>query len=114
MAEIIQVKNCDSKVANNDAELWKKIAEESNLPQSLVTIIKHAGSSPRKSGTKMLVNADGTCYGTIGGGCVEGEAKQKAIDVARSGKTCTMTVDMTGTEAEDEGMVLRRYRYLID
>ena len=105
LAEIIQVKNSESKVANNDAELWKKIAADSELPQALVTIIKHAGSSPRKSGTKMLVQADGTCFGTIGGGCVEGEAKQKAIDVAHSGRACTMTVDMTGTEAEDEGMV---------
>ena len=105
LAEIIQVKNNFIKGSGNDSELWKMIVSESQLPQALITIIKHRGSAPRKSGTKMLVRADGACFGTIGGGCVEGEAKKRAIDVINKGKAITMLVDMTGNEAEDEGMV---------
>ncbi|MCP3940673.1 MAG: XdhC family protein [Desulfobacteraceae bacterium] len=41
------------------------------IPFALATIITHKGSTPRTSGSKMLVLFDGQLYGTIGGGLVE-------------------------------------------
>ena len=41
----------------------------------LVTLIDAAGSAPRKSGSQMLVGANGRLTGTIGGGAVELEAE---------------------------------------
>ena len=38
----------------------------------LVTVISSRGSAPRKAGTKMLVRADGSYLGTIGGGFAQG------------------------------------------
>lgn len=42
-------------------------------PCVLATIIKTRGSAPQKAGAKMLVKADGSIVGTLGGGCVEGD-----------------------------------------
>ncbi len=44
----------------------------------LVTVTKSNGSTPRKQGAKMIVLADGTFYGTIGGGVVEHYALEDA------------------------------------
>ena len=40
-------------------------------PCALVTIIEAAGSTPRKSGSKMAVNQNGETAGSVGGGAVE-------------------------------------------
>ena len=40
---------------------------------ALVTIISTVGSTPRKTGAKMLVSENLELFGTIGGGCVEAE-----------------------------------------
>jgi len=39
---------------------------------ALATVIKTWGSSPRKTGAKMAVTADGKIIGSVSGGCVEG------------------------------------------
>lgn len=51
----------------------------------LVTLIDAAGSAPRKSGSQMLVGANGRLTGTIGGGAVEYEAKTHALALWQSG-----------------------------
>ena len=42
-----------------------------NEPFAVATIMTHKGSTPRTSGSKMIVLKDRTIYGTIGGGLVE-------------------------------------------
>ncbi len=42
-------------------------------------IVEARGSTPQKAGASMLVFADGTQHGTLGGGCVEAEVKQRAL-----------------------------------
>ena len=37
----------------------------------LATVARTRGSTPRKTGAKMLVRSDGSFCGTIGGGCGE-------------------------------------------
>jgi xanthine dehydrogenase accessory factor len=53
---------------------------------AVVTIITASRSTPRGAGTKMLVRADGSIVGTIGGGSVEAEAIKLAASVIRTGK----------------------------
>jgi xanthine dehydrogenase accessory factor len=45
----------------------------------LVTIVSDSGSTPRTSGSKMIVYGDGQIVGTIGGGPVEGDAIDRAL-----------------------------------
>jgi xanthine dehydrogenase accessory factor len=45
------------------------------------TVVETRGSTPQKAGAAMLVFADGSQRGTLGGGCVEAEVKQRALRV---------------------------------
>lgn len=44
-------------------------------------VVDTRGSTPQKAGAGMLVFADGSQRGTLGGGCVEAEVKQRALAV---------------------------------
>ncbi|KLU66846.1 putative xanthine dehydrogenase subunit A [Desulfosporosinus acididurans] len=82
----------------------KRVLEQ-NIEAALVTICSVLGSTPRKPGVKMLVYADGTTVGTIGGGCGEAEARREALNVLKSRSTKLHTLNMTADIAQEEGMV---------
>ncbi len=46
---------------------------EKGEPCVMATVIHTKGSAPQKAGAKLLIRKDGSCVGTLGGGCVEGE-----------------------------------------
>jgi xanthine dehydrogenase accessory factor len=48
-------------------------------------VVETRGSTPQKAGASMLVFADGSQLGTLGGGCVEAEVKQRALGVLLGG-----------------------------
>ena len=59
--------------------------ERKGEPCVLVTVVEHKGSTPRDSGTKMLVTEQ-ACYATIGGGHLEYKALQLARDMLLNGE----------------------------
>ncbi|WP_298719747.1 xanthine dehydrogenase accessory protein XdhC [uncultured Oceanisphaera sp.] len=59
--------------------------ERKGEPCVLVTVVEHKGSTPRDSGTKMLVTEQG-CYATIGGGHLEYKALQLARNMLQQGE----------------------------
>ncbi len=109
MAEIIQEKNKGECHLGYPKEIMNGILNNQtfSLEKVLATIVMRKGSAPRGAGTKMLVMADGTCIGTIGGGCLESEIVQKALSMIRADrKKCELChVDLTGEDAEEDGMV---------
>jgi len=52
---------------------------EAGLEAIVTQVLETRGSTPQKAGALMLVDADGGQVGTLGGGCVENEVKQRAI-----------------------------------
>ena len=54
-------------------------ALEGGREQLICQVVETRGSTPRKAGALMVVDPDGGQAGTLGGGCVEAEVKQKAI-----------------------------------
>ena len=69
----------------------------------LATVAQTRGSTPRKTGAKMLVRQDGTFVGTIGGGCGEAEVWQEAMQALDDGRPRIVTVDLTEpTDGEDK------------
>lgn len=64
-------------------------------PAVLATIVSAKGSTPRKTGARMLVGTGGVIAGTIGGGCGEGEVIEAALELFRSGGPRTVRVDLT-------------------
>jgi xanthine dehydrogenase accessory factor len=53
---------------------------------ALCIVVETKGSTPRKHGAKMIVFADGSVYGTIGGGSLEKDVTEKALELIASGK----------------------------
>jgi xanthine dehydrogenase accessory factor len=88
-----------------DHEVLTELCKEENSPKATITIISTKGSVPRNAGAKMLVWPYGKLLGSIGGGCSEGDVINTARDLLRNGGYLLQTIDMTGTIAEDEGMV---------
>lgn len=71
----------------------------------LVTVIKSAGSTPRKRGARMLVTSAGLQAGTIGGGKVEFEAIVLAQDLLTKKASAQQEYRLTPKEASGLGMV---------
>ena len=68
----------------------------------LATIIRTRGSVPREVGAKMVVPAEGQPFGTIGGGCGEGEVLRRAYTVLQQDlPPCIVEVDLTGEFDQD-------------
>jgi len=67
--------------------VYNKITEalDKNEAVALCTIVTTRGSTPRKTGAKMLVYASGSIYGTIGGGELERNVIRNALEVIKSG-----------------------------
>ncbi len=61
-------------------DIYGKIIEmrKENRNFVLVTVVKSSGSTPGKSGFKMLVDDKGASFGTVGGGAIEKEAIEEA------------------------------------
>lgn len=70
------------------------------------TIVEQHGSAPRGSGAKMLVTADGTLYGTIGGGPVEGGSQHKAATMFEENSDfLLLSYNLDNKTAANAGMV---------
>ena len=86
-------------------EIYREIAGalERQEPIVLATVARTRGSTPRKTGAKMVVRRDGSFFGTIGGGCGEAEVWQEAMDAFEDGRARIVTVDLTQpTNGEDK------------
>jgi xanthine dehydrogenase accessory factor len=78
---------------------------EAGSPLVLVSIMSLQGSTPRHSGTKMAVGADGKGYGTIGGSLIEAAAIRESKKVLSYGKSKVLSFDLTGKDATAPGMI---------
>lgn len=65
----------------------------SNRKAALATVVQVSGSSYRSPGARMLITDNGRWYGSISGGCLEGDALRKARQVMNEGKAVTITYD---------------------
>lgn len=88
-----------------EQDVLMELCREDDSPKAIVTIVSTKGSVPRKAGAKMLVYPSGKIFGSIGGGCSEGEVINNARYLLSTGGYQFQTVDMTGDVAEEEGMV---------
>jgi len=68
--------------------IYSRIDEvkNSNTPAALCIVTDTNGSTPRKQGSKMIVFADGSVFGTIGGGSIEKDVVERAVKLIASGK----------------------------
>jgi xanthine dehydrogenase accessory factor len=62
---------------------------------ALATVIAGRGSAPRGAGAKMLVHADGSIVGTIGGGALEHAVIGLAVEACRTGRPTRFQAHLT-------------------
>jgi xanthine dehydrogenase accessory factor len=61
-------------------------AIDSGRSSAFVTVIAVGGSTPREAGAKMLVYADGSIEGTVGGGAIEALVIKQAVECIANGE----------------------------
>lgn len=83
--------------------ICQELQKKKNL--ALVSIVKQLASAPRHAGSCMLVDEEGLVAGTIGGGLLEGQAIERGMEVAKSGRSEFMDFKLTGKDAASAGMI---------
>src|SRR2546421_10743933 len=63
------------------------------------------GSSPQKIGAKALFYNDGRIKGTLGGGCLEAEIQQRALQALRTGQPATFDLLLDHDFGWDDGLI---------
>jgi len=78
-------------------------------------LVETRGSTPQKAGAVMLVFPDGSQSGTLGGGCVEAEVKQKALRLLDEGRREILSFQLDNDYGWDDGLICGgRMRMLVD
>jgi xanthine dehydrogenase accessory factor len=74
-------------------------------PVALGVISAAKGSSPQKIGAKALFYGDGRIEGTLGGGCLEAEVQQRAIESLRTGRPSCFDLLLDHDFGWDDGLI---------
>ena len=72
---------------------------------AVCTVVRTVGSTPQVVGAKLLVDDLGRLTGTLGGGCVEGDAFVEAKHVIETGDAALRQYELTEDLAWDTGLV---------
>lgn len=74
-------------------------------PAALATIVRVKGSSPGKESMKMLVRADGSFTGSVGGGCMEAEVWAAAKEVLATERPKLLEFTLTEEHMGEGGLL---------
>ncbi len=88
-------------------EIYQRMAEldREGRRYAVCTVVRTVGSTPQVVGAKMIVDDLGRLTGTLGGGCVEGDAFDEAKRVIATGDTSLREYELTEDLAWDTGLV---------
>ena len=75
------------------------------VPAALATIVGTRGSTPGRATMRLLVLADGTFLGTVGGGCLEAEVYDAALQVLADEKPQSLQFRLTEKDSPDSGLM---------
>ena len=88
-------------------EIYQKIPEliESSQVGAYCTVVETKGSTPQKPGSKLLILPDLRNVGTLGGGCVEAEARRQAIGLMQGGVPRLLEFQLDSDYGWDDGLI---------
>lgn len=106
LAEITRVRRNNSSDEAVQVEVLHDLCrlEQNGEKAVLATIIATQGSTPRKTGSQMIVYPDGALKGTVGGGCSEAEVRREALLCLDREQTGRVRLKLTADAAAGEGM----------
>jgi xanthine/CO dehydrogenase XdhC/CoxF family maturation factor len=82
------------------ASEWKKQGKG----VALATVTATWGSSPRPTGSQLVVDTDGRMLGSVSGGCIEGAVVKEAQEVIADGKPRLLDFGITNEQAWEVGL----------
>jgi xanthine/CO dehydrogenase XdhC/CoxF family maturation factor len=71
---------------------------------ALATVVSTWGSSPRPTGSKLVVAQDSSFLGSVSGGCVEGAVIEEALGAIEDGKPRLLSFGVTNERAWEVGL----------
>jgi xanthine dehydrogenase accessory factor len=74
-------------------------------PFALAILVDHKGSTPQKKGAKAIFLRDGRCIGTLGGGCLEMEARRRAIESLEKRNPSLFKLVLDNDFGWDDGLI---------
>ena len=88
-------------------EIHRKIPEliEAEEISAYCTVVESKGSTPQKPGSKLLILPDLQNIGTLGGGCVEAEARRQAIGLMQDGVPRLLEFRLDSDYGWDDGLI---------
>ena len=88
-------------------EIYQRIPEliESSQVGAYCTVVETKGSTPQKPGSKLLILPDLRNVGTLGGGCVEAEARRQAIGLMQGGMPRLLEFQLDSDYGWDDGLI---------
>ena len=88
-------------------EIYQKVIEliESDEIGAYCTVVETKGSTPQKPGSKLLILPDLRNVGTLGGGCVEAEARRQAIGLMQGGNPRLLDFQLDSDYGWDDGLI---------
>ena len=72
---------------------------------ALCTVVAARGSTPQSKGARMLLLPDGQTLGTLGGGCVEAEVRQRALALMHEHHSKLLTFKLDHDYGWDDGLI---------
>ena len=98
-------------------EILRELVDGLNREKPVVycRLVETRGSTPQKAGAAMLVYADGSQRGTLGGGCVEAEVKRRALRILDEGQAEVIAFQLDSDYGWDDGLICGgRMQILVD
>jgi xanthine dehydrogenase accessory factor len=94
---------------------WKETADvlsrvvrlaDAGRRAAIATVVRIEGSAYRRPGAKFLVEEDGHTSGSISGGCLEGDVREVALEVLRSGASRLLRYETSADDSSVFGLGL--------
>jgi xanthine dehydrogenase accessory factor len=63
-------------------------------PTALCTVIRTRGSAPARVGARMIVSADGSTFGTVGGSEMESQVRARALELMKGARSAVFEYDL--------------------
>lgn len=81
-----------------------ELASKKGIKTALATVVNVHGSSYRRVGARMLIREDGYWFGSVSGGCLEGDVIEKAKTVLKNNQTELFKYDTRQNAKNSFGM----------
>lgn len=96
----------DGALAVSDRDILLRAQEwvEQGRSVALATVVETWGSAPRPVGSHLVIDQDGRFFGSVSGGCVEGDVIVAALDAIESGAPALLDFGVSNETAWRVGL----------